>query len=147
MRKANDLRAAEYARADYVHEPEIGVTKDDLEDPVYWANYARQLKPWDRIEVRGKGRAWYAELMVRAVEQFAVKVHVLEHIVFDKEAIAGEPDPAVPAGYELQNRGKSGWHVKRKKDGVVLTEKVEPVLQTKTDAARWLERHLKALAA
>ena len=131
---------AEYRRRDVIATPEPGTTLDEMLSPLYWAHVAKQLKQWDRIEVRPSDGAWWAELIVRVAEPFAVRVHVLRH-----EEFAGAPGASrvseVPEGYEIKNRGRDGWAVIRLEDKAVLREK-QP---SREHAVAWLRESLRSL--
>jgi hypothetical protein len=138
----HELALAEYARTDRVATPEPGTTLDDMLDPAYWTHVAKVLRPFDRIDVRPADGTWFAELLVRTVEPFSVKVHVLQHVEFDRAATPGAVEVKIPEGYELVHRGRAGWSVKRLADGVLIHEGA----RDRASAAAWLDRHLKSLA-
>jgi hypothetical protein len=130
---------AETCRRDVVVTPEAGTTLEEMVNPLYWSHVAKGLKAWDRIEVRPADGTWWAELLVRVVQPFAVRVHVLRHAEFRRGGgiEAGE----VPAGYEVRNRGRDGWAVIRSDDKAVLKEK-EP---SREHALAWLAASLRSL--
>lgn len=134
---------AEYQRRDTIAKPEAGTTLLEMQDPAYWANVAKTLKPMDRIEVRPADGTWWAELLVRVVEPQSVRVHVLRTVEFHKPARA-DASPDVADGYEVKHRGaQRGWCVIREHDAAVLVEK-----QASHEAAvAWLTGHLRTLAA
>ena len=131
---------ADNCRRDVVITPEAGTTLDEMLNPLFWAHVAKKLKAWDRIEVRPADGAWWAELIARVVQPFAVRVHVLRHVEFGvRDGVSTAPE--VPAGYELKNRGRDGWAVIRTEDKAVLREK-EP---SRDLALAWLGASLRSL--
>jgi hypothetical protein len=135
----NQCVLAEYQRTDWVTKPEQGTSIEEMKNPEYWANVARDLKVLDRIEVRPADATWWAELLVRAVGPFTTKVHVLRVVVFDQTKGESAAAPTVPAGYAITHRGKNGWTVIRKSDNAILKEGID----TQPAAHSWLDAHLK----
>jgi hypothetical protein len=131
---------AEYNRRDVVVTPEAGTTLEEMLNPLFWSHVAKGLKEWDRIEVRPTDRTWWAELLVRTVQPFMVRVHVLRHAEFGRRGVGTEA-AEVPGGYELRNRGRDGWAVIRTEDKVVLKEK-EPSREL---ALAWLLASLRSV--
>ena len=135
----HQAKTAEYVRTDWIVMPEAGTTLTEMEDSAYWANVAKKMRPFDRIEVRfADGRLW-AELLVTVVEPFSVMVHTLRKV--ELAARLSEADFAVPAGYDVMNRGRAGWAVVRLSDKMVLREGEK----TREAAILWLRSHLMHL--
>lgn len=134
------LTAAEYQRNEWVAKPEAGTSLEEMLVPAYWANVAKTMKQWDRVEVRPADGSWYAELLVRVVEPFAVLVHVLRRVEF-KPTLKAKSEIDVPEGYEIKFRGKAGWCIVRNDDNTILKEKED----SKEAALVWLQAHLRAL--
>jgi hypothetical protein len=134
------LVSAEYQRQEMVATPEPGTTLEEMLNPEYWSHIAKRVKVWDRIEVRSHDGAWWAELLVRAVQPFAVRVHVLRVAKFDDNLKAAE-QADLPAGYEVVNRGARGWTVIRESDREVLREREA----SRALAVMWLKGHLQVL--
>lgn len=134
------LIGAEYQRQELIATPEAGTTLQEMENPEYWSHVAKRLKVWDQIEVRPHDGAWWAELLVRAVQPFAVRVHILRMVQFEDNRKAAE-QADIPAGYEVVNRGTRGWAVVRESDREVLRERE----QSRALAVMWLKGHLLAL--
>lgn len=139
----NQFKGAEYETLFSVAYPEDGTTLDEMLKPEYWAHVARDMKPWQRIEVRAADKSWMAELVVLVVKPFAVKVVVLDKFEFEAKSVAAAANIDVPEGYELKYRGKAGWSVIRLSDNEILQEKEA----SKAAASIWLEGFLKELAA
>lgn len=131
---------AEYNRRDMIATPEAGTSIVEMLNPLYWSHVHKRLKAWDRIEVRPSDGTWWAELIVRVVQPFAVRVHVLRHEHFGARGTV-EAVAEVPAGYEVRNRGRDGWAVIRTEDKAVLKDK-EP---SRDHAVAWLVASLKSL--
>lgn len=138
------IKEAEYVRRDYVVTPPQGTTMQEMLEPMYWAHVARQLRPFDRIEVRfADGKAW-AELIVRVAEPLAVKVAILRHRDFEiEQGKSSGPELEIPDGYEVKHRGLAKWSVIRLADQEVL----EKGFQDRTAAIVWLHGTLARLAA
>lgn len=131
---------AENVRQEIVIMPEIGTTMEEMQNPAYWSHVASRLRAWDRIEVRPADGTWWAELVVRVVQPFAVRVHVLRLVKFpDAQRAAAGSD--VPPGYVISQRGARGWTVVRETDNEVLKDKE----QTRGHAVAWLDAYLAAL--
>jgi hypothetical protein len=138
----NERAVAEYARTDHIVSPEAGTTLDEMLAPEYWAHVAKAMRPFDRIDVRPADGSWFAELLVRVVEPFSVRVALLQHVEFDRAASPAAVEVKVPEGYELVHRGRAGWSVKRLADAQFIKEGE----RDRATAAAWLDRHLKTLA-
>lgn len=130
---------AEYRRRDMIATPEAGTGLEEMLNPLFWSHVAKGLKAWDRIEVRPADGTWWAELIVRVVQPFAVRVHVLRYAEFRRST--GSEAAEVPAGYEIKNRGRDGWAVIRTEDKAVLHEK-DP---SRDHAVAWLVASLRSL--
>lgn len=115
----HEVHSAEYKRRDLIATPEVGTSLDEMLEPAYWAHVAKQLQPWDRIDVRAADGTWFAELLVVAVANQAAKVHLLQHVDLGRPAAT---QVELPAGYELKARGKAGWCVIRVSDKAVIVE-------------------------
>ena len=55
---------AEFRRTVYSGTAERGIRPEDVLDPAYWAYHAANLKPWDRVDIRGEDGTWYGEYLV-----------------------------------------------------------------------------------
>jgi len=140
-RKVRDgeMQPAEYIRQDMIVRPEVGTTLEEMLAPEYWAHVAKRLKVYDRIEVRGAYGEWWAELLVRVVEDFSVVVHVLRVERFGAD-VPGE-ESAIPDGFKIYGRGRAGWIVKRLADNLDISEGHK----SREFAAAWLRDHVKRL--
>lgn len=141
----HQLATAEYQRNDWIATPALGTQPRELTDPGYWASVAHNMRVWDRIDVRAADGTWWVELLVVAVEPFAVKVHPLRFWQLDRAADPGilpQLEEAVPDGYEIRYRGdKARWCVLRLSDSIWVREGE----LSRGHAALWLQRHLRVL--
>lgn len=141
----HEFKSAEYERLESVASPEAGTSLDEMLAPGYWANVAKQMKAGQIIQIWPAGGAWWAEMLVRNVQPFAAKVHVLRSVVFDVGAPKAEPEETSEpkSDYKIQWRGpQHKFAVFRVADNTLLQEGFE----NKDLAGAWLDTHVKALA-
>lgn len=98
--------------------PFTGTKLDDVLEPRYWAHMSNILRPWDRIEVIPEDGVWWAELMVREVDQGSVRVFVLRETKFND--VNDRTDTDSP--FLVQFTPATKWRVVRKADAVVVSE-------------------------
>lgn len=122
------IKEAQYVRRDFVVTPAPGTTMQEMLVPMYWAHVARDLRPFDRIEVRAADGKWWAELIVRVVEPLAVKVELLRHRDFEAAQGRTGPELEVPEGYEIKHRGLGKWCAIRLEDQEVVIKGQEDKL-------------------
>lgn len=140
------LSAAQFKSAEYESNPwvaylEAGHSYEDVLQPIYWASVASRLRPWDTIEVRAADLSYFAELRVVAAGPQWAKVIEVRKVNLIKVEKAAET--LIPEGYDLKHRGAAGWCVVRLEDREILHEKAG----SKAEAAQWLAKHLKTVAA
>lgn len=124
---------AETARNDWVVTAAPGTTVDDVLKPAFWAHKAREMTPYDRIEVREETGEWMLELMVLSQGLNWATVHVLQHHVL--QHVAEEPEGVKL--HKLQWRGpRAKWGVIRLSDNQVLQDGMD-----KDQAAAWMAQH------
>jgi hypothetical protein len=143
MQKINESRCrpAEQTRTVWHARAEPGMTPESLCDPAAWANVARHMKPFDRIEVAAHDGRWLAEYLVWDAAPLWVKAELMHVGVRPGE----ESEPAVEtnAEYDLALRGKHLWSVVRKAD----REVVKDGFRTKAEARGFADELSKKLAA
>lgn len=134
-------RPAEGVRNVWAATAAYGVTKEDIENPVYWSHVCARFRPKDRIEVHSEDGAFYAEYMVTSCDRTWAKVVCLMFVELNKAAkLTDEQVEGIHANYEVMFRGPKKWSVIRKSDRATLHEG----LHTKEDAKKWLDVHLSA---
>ena len=142
--QVTDFRPAEYERTVYVADLQEAVpaTLEEVLAPGYFAHVSKLLKKWDRIEVRGREGAWFAELLVLYVGGTDVRCRVLKHEVLEKPRVStGDVDPH--SEYEIKFRGAAKWGVIRRADRQLMVSE----RATRADAEMWLDNHLHELTA
>lgn len=138
--KVNPTRFAlgEYARNVWTVDVPEGDTMETVTSRDYFAHVAKQLKPWDRIEVRAENGDWFAELLVRSAGPNWATTRVL---AFHKLAADAPEAKDEETGYEVKYAGPQHKHrVIRKSDKQVVAEN----LPTKEDAHAWVKEHTAA---
>lgn len=138
---ANALERAEYANNTWrVTVPE-GTAKEALTNETFWANNARLMNVYDKIEVIPMDGAWFAELLVLDKSDHWARLHILRLV--DLETVVASEE--IPPGYSIKWKGpKVRWVVLRDADGRPMTAKK---LQTKAEAIEWLQDHVRSMAA
>lgn len=141
MNKPTKLQPAEYVSRTYHHIPATGAALDDVLDPAYWAHVAKSLRPGDHIEILAEDGTWWAMLLVRYTGRTEAAVAKLSHVEF------GEPSDDLVSDSDTHSIAYGNYHTKfrvvRKSD----KEVVKDGFDTKEAAKRWLDGHMKALAA
>lgn len=124
------LQLAEYESSTYVHYVPHGVTLNDVINPAAWCNVARELKPYDTIDVRWEDMTERAILHVLDVSMTSAKVFVAQHFQYteDDKELSKDGDDL----YEVKWRGQAKWSIVRKSDGEVMQDR----LQSQEDAIR-----------
>lgn len=114
---------------------EEGVSLDDIADDAFFANVAPKLRPYDHIEVRADGGAFYAELLViNAGKTWAKTTLLLKKELQSKEEVVANFE-----GYDIVYKGPhKKFCVIRKKD----SEMVHEGSDDKGAAMKWLTDHL-----
>lgn len=139
----NRIKQAEYERTVYVVTVEMGTTKEDLENPGFWAHFAAKFRPWDRLEVRCDDGSFYAEYLVLACDRVWAKVKELSYVSLTTSDIS-QTQAALQDGLEVKYRGPHLKHgVVRKTDGAILKEG----MQTKQEAEQWLAEYRQKIGA
>lgn len=133
------FHAADYLRVAWAINPEYGTTLEDMLDPKYWANVARKLKPWARIEARAEDGSYFYEFLVRDAGTAWAKVALINKQEFgDVVAVA---DVNVADKYVIKWGGPQyKFRVLRADTKQVLKEH----FVNKEDASKWIFDHEKA---
>lgn len=131
------FKIAEQMRNSWVCSVEPGTSLEQVLDTAFFANYAKLVGPWDKIEINCEDGAFYAELLVVQSGTGWVKCQVLQSV--DLQAPI-EVDEQCDFEIKYTNR-YSNFRVIRKSDKKVVQDN----LQTKADAAAWLAGHLKTI--
>ena len=143
---ASRFHSADAAVNTWVVKPELGVTVEDMEASIYWANIARMLKPWDRIEAHAADGSWMAHFVVRDAGPMYAKVTLISKI--DLDSLQPMPDIVpMPETSEFSPptwRGPhSKWCILRLADKAVVKEGCA----SRDEAKLWLTRHVAKAAA
>lgn len=132
------LGQAEYVRVVWAATAAYGVTREQIEDPSYWAHVAAKLKPKARIEVTAEDDSFYAEYLVTSCDKTWAKVACLKFIDLTNTEVTKEQVEGITANYSVEFRGPKKWSVLRKSDRSVLQEG----LHSREDGNKWLSVHL-----
>ena len=134
---AQNIKPAEFIRAQHAATIPIGTNAEDLLDPAYWAHVASQLKPWDRIEARAVDGTWFAEYLVLDVGRTFAQIHLLsKHNLTSQDVALTKINDMSP--FEIRWRGPRLWSVVRKADDAVMAEGM-----TKDAAIEWITKSMK----
>jgi len=138
-RKISPLRVqlAEHARHDWVVNAEDGTTIEELLNPAYWSHIAKDLTPFDHIEVRAEDCTWLAELIVVQKDRTWAMVHLLAKHELVKNNVPLPSNDAFAVTFNPQYK----WRVIRKSDGKML----QSGFNTRDEGAMWLTNYLKSL--
>lgn len=137
------LKARQYVSQDWQIVPEYGTTIEEVLCPEFYTNIAKKFSPTDIIEVVAEDLSWTARLMVVEVGKLWAKVALIYKVdlTADQEVTAVKGDLT---NYEVKYRGP---HLKF---CVVRLSDKSPIKEqcgSKEEAVRWLNDHLKAIAA
>lgn len=115
---------------------EPGTTKEQIENPAYWANVAYKLLPFSKVEVVCEDRSYYAEYLVTDANRMEARVKCLSFVELTEKA---ELTKDVEIGeFNAKWRGPSClWSVIRTSDLKVMAEK----LASEADAIAWINNH------
>ena len=144
--KPTALMGAEYAYATYAVTLPEGWTVEDALKPEFWVNVAHKFskqpvtgepdKTGAIIELRTVDHAFYARLYVRAVQERALIVTLLEAPIYFG------PKEVLSFSFSIRwNVGKRGYDIIRKSDNQIVAggEKIK----TKDDAQAWIDETVK----
>lgn len=135
-----DFGLAEHKGIHYIAVVKRGTTKEQIENPAYWAHVAVMMKPWARIDVRWEDGTAFAEYLVLASERTWARVRCLSfHDLTGKEENKTQADQ-IMGDYDIKFRSSKRWSVIRKMDNSILQEG----MQTEEDARSWLKVHVSA---
>lgn len=112
------IQSTQYERTEWLHEPQLGVTLDQVMDPNYWSHLAGRLKVRDRIEVLAADRSYDIDLRVIAIDPRGHWVQVaLRGISEDVPRVVATPGPSAdPQGYVIDNDPVQGWRILQGRD-------------------------------
>lgn len=130
------MKPAEQVSVRYAVTLEPGHTRMDLDNPAYWAHVAVQLQPGNILEVRTDTGSHYGRFYVTECSRNHAKLHELEWVKIDKDAVEITDDVYVYAW-----KGPVMKHcIIRKSDGAVIQEQ----MPTKAAAQEWIINERKA---
>ena len=132
------LGQADYVRVVWAATAAFGVTREQIEDPAYWAHVAAKLKPKAKIEVTAEDDSFYAEYLVTSCDKTWAKVVCLKFVDLTATAVTREQVEGITSNYSVEFRGPKKWSVLRKSDRSVLQEG----LHSREDGNKWLAVHL-----
>jgi hypothetical protein len=142
------VKTAEAARNFWVATVEQGTKREDIRRPEFWALVAKNLRPYDRIELNYDDGSVFAEYLVLSADRAWAKVHELRweplgtQDVSLTEAAAAE----MRRRFKVVFRGQHLKHCVERTDGT-KTERLKEGCQDVAEATAWLEGHLKTIGA
>ena len=112
------------------------LSKRELTDPELWVNVASKLTMGCEIRVSDVDCSFMARVFITYANQHDIRVHVLEHHVFEtpSEINSGE--------YYVKQRGVHKWCLMRKDH----PDPIQKDIASKHDAERQLDEYLQTLA-
>lgn len=132
---------ADHARNIWAVTATYGMTREDIENPGFWAHHAVRMRTKDKIEVHAEDGSFYAEyIVVNADRTWAKIVNTVYLNLAEAAVISGEQAKGISEGYEIKFRGPRKWSVIRKADHSILQEG----MHSDADAKQWLAVHLNA---
>ncbi len=138
------VKPAEYQRTVWAVTVEQGVLRETLKQPGFWAHVAREMKPYDKIEVRCDDGSFFGELLVLDVGRAWVKVRELSFISLTNADVSQTQAQELEETHEVKWKGPHNkWCVIRKGDNELLKKEC----QSQDEAVFWLKEHLKAVDA
>lgn len=108
------MKQAEFARNVWSCIAQHGITVEDAQRPEFWAHHAKELKQWDKIELRAEDGSFFAELLITQVAETFARVQLLNLYKFSNPVKAPMLDLDVAWGGPNHK-----WRVMRK-DKTVL---------------------------
>lgn len=133
------VKLAEIERNEWVCTAEFGTTLEQVLSPGFWAHKARDLRPYDHIEVRVDDGTWIAQLLVKEAGRNWASVLLLQKFDLDTTDIS----QTRAAEYKVWWGGPHlKYCVLRISDSARLQEQL-----TKEAAKAWMENYEKTVAA
>lgn len=111
----------------------------DLTDSALWGNVKARIKMGDRIDIVADDYSFHAMLFVTHSGGAHLKTKLVYRVELDVVEGDYEEDPR----FEIKMRGPKKWTVLSTDDGSIIQE----MIPTRAAAYKWLDSHLKALAA
>lgn len=137
------MKEAGFVRNLWIITAEVGVTREDMVKPDFWAHVASLFRPYDRIEARCDDGTFFAEYLVLTCDRTFAKVKELSYISLTSKDVSKTQLENDLELYYTKFRGPHcKWSVLRKSDDSVMVEK----LGSKDDANAWLVNHKKVIA-
>lgn len=132
------MQTQEIVRNWWVVNAEAEAKREDFLKPSYLANYARNLRPFELVEIRKDDGTYWGLFVVLATDRTYARLHpIIEHSLTTKDVAQTQE-----ARYKYAWKGVTMKHcIIRSFDGAIVHEKSE----TKDDAMRWLAENEKIL--
>lgn len=136
-------KPAEQVRTHWHARASQGATPETLTEPSLWANVARHMHRYDRIEVVASDESWWAEYLIWDIDPENPTWAKVELVQVRHRPGSQEAEGPVADGYDLKQRGVRKWSVIRKSDGQVMQD----LFATRAEAAAYLETLVARMAA
>ena len=135
----NHMQLVEHYRAHYGASVPEGTTAEDLQRPEFWAHVARNLRPYDIIDVLPEDGSYFAEVIVLSQGVGFAKVKLLRFVELADDEVLEDEAPVI-----VKWKGPHLKHtVIRKSDAQVLKDG----FPTKLDAENWAREYAQKIAA
>lgn len=133
----NRMQAAEHGRNIWLATAESAEHPEDFLRPTFWAHVAKNLQPFDHIELRTDDGTYWAEFLVTSCEKTWAKVQLLREAKISV-SVEAPIDPEYKAEWKGPHRK---WCVLRIKDGSLVHEG----LADRGAANQWLESYVRTV--
>lgn len=112
------------------------MTEEELTDPRLWVNVAQKFQMGSEIRVIDIDCSFMARLFVTYVNQHDVRLHLLEHHIFEtaSDTISNE--------YFVKQRGTHKWCIMKRGS----SDSIQSGIATKHEAEKQLDEYLQTLA-
>lgn len=141
-----NLAPLDYASTRYDARIPVGVSKDDILRPEFWAHHAKDLRPFDEIRARAVDGSWVSYLMVLDCSRTWARVMQMSHFNLTTSDVSLTQSSenevaAMVAAHEVRYRGAAKFSVIRKSDEALIKEGIA----SKIEAQAWLEDHARKM--
>ena len=134
------FREVSYVTHDWSAKAELGITKQDVLRPGYWAHVAEMMSPYDEIRLRSDDGSFYARLLVLESGRTWARVIVLEWVSLTTAEVSMTQAQLEQeaAKFDVRLRGPHKWSVVRKDDNAIIAEGID----RKEEAEKVLFAHI-----
>lgn len=120
---------------------EEGTQPEDMMRPEYWAHVAAKMRRFQAFEIVDECGEWIARAYVAECGRNWARIVIDGVTMLAGEAPDVGPDPR--EAFKVEYRAHQKYRIRRLEDGAIIAEGIE----TKAEAHKRLDEHMKALAA